>query len=115
MRTGVLDLPEFDQAGIRELADRARGTLRDAVFVLFGRQGDKIPFLVASHGTALEHGFQAGQLAQEIRKHLGGGGGGKPEVAQGAGADAAAMPAAIAALERLFAEGPRGTNGPRAR
>ena len=106
MQLGALDLPELDQAGIRDLADRARGALKDAAFVLLGRQGDKVPFLAASEGKALASGFQANELAALVREHLGGGGGGKPNVAQGAGADASKVPQALEALERRFAATP---------
>jgi alanyl-tRNA synthetase len=106
MQLGALDLPELDQAGIRDLADRARGALRDAAFVLLGRQGDKVPFLAASEGKALASGFQANELAALVREHLGGGGGGKPNVAQGAGADASKVPQALEALQRRFAASP---------
>jgi alanyl-tRNA synthetase len=99
----VLDVPELDQAGVRDLGDRARGALRDFAVVLVGRQGDKLPFLVLCEGAALQRGLKAGELAGLLKQHLGGGGGGKPDVAQGAGNDASALDAALAAVRERFA------------
>ncbi|HVS18305.1 MAG TPA: alanine--tRNA ligase [Planctomycetota bacterium] len=99
----VLDVPELDQAGVRDLGDRARGALRDFAVVLVGRQGDKLPFLALCEGAALERGLKAGELAGLLKAHLGGGGGGKPDVAQGAGNDASALEAALAAVRERFA------------
>ncbi len=103
VRCGVLDAPELDQSGVRELGERARGALRDAAFVLLGRQEDRVPYLVACSGRALERGLKAGEIARELNKHLDGRGGGRPELAQGAGQDATAVAAAKAAIEELFA------------
>jgi alanyl-tRNA synthetase len=98
----AIDLPELDQAALRDLGDRAKGALRDFALVLVGRQDGKLPFLVLCDGQALARGLKAGELAGLLKQHLGGGGGGKPESAQGAGNDAAALPAALAALRARF-------------
>ncbi|HVS17274.1 MAG TPA: DHHA1 domain-containing protein, partial [Planctomycetota bacterium] len=77
--------------------------LRDFAVVLVGRQDGKLPFLVLCEGLALERGLKAGELAGLLKQHLGGGGGGKPNVAQGAGDDEAGLPAAVAAVQGRFA------------
>ncbi|MEC8495648.1 MAG: DHHA1 domain-containing protein, partial [Planctomycetota bacterium] len=55
-------------------------------------------------GSALEKGLQAGVLASVVKGCLGGGGGGRPESAQGQGERADAVPAAIQALGEHFGE-----------
>ncbi|MYZ37869.1 MULTISPECIES: DHHA1 domain-containing protein, partial [unclassified Streptomyces] len=47
---------------------------------------------------------KAGALVRPAAKTLGGGGGGKPDVAQGGGQNADAIGDAVAAVERLVAE-----------
>ena len=47
--------------------------------------------------TAQEAGLKAGDLARALKEHLGGGGGGRPDVAQGQGARAEGVPAAMEA------------------
>ena len=59
----VLDMPALDRAALGELGGRAKSLGPDLVLVLFGRQGGKVPFLVACQGAALERGLKAGELA----------------------------------------------------
>jgi alanyl-tRNA synthetase len=97
VRAGVLDFPELDGKGLGELCDRARSLGPDLALALVGRAGDKVPFVVACGGRALEKGLKAGDLARVLAGELGGGGGGKPEKAQGQGLKPDAVEAALAA------------------
>lgn len=60
--------------------------------------------VIATNEAARERGIKAGDLVRTAAKTLGGGGGGKPDVAQGGGQNPAAVPEAIEAVERLVAE-----------
>jgi alanyl-tRNA synthetase len=97
--SAVLDLPELDGQGIRELGERVKSLGGDLALVFFGRQDGRVPFLIACEGAALAKGVRAGDLAGELAKLLGGGGGGRPNLAQGQGLDPAAAPRAAAAAE----------------
>jgi alanyl-tRNA synthetase len=103
VRAAVLDLPELDAAALRELADRARSLSGDHAFALFARGEGRVPWILAFGGSALERGLDAGKLAREIAPLLGGGGGGKPALAQGQGLDPEAVPTAMGRLEEAFA------------
>jgi alanyl-tRNA synthetase len=92
----VLDAPELDGEGVRELANRARQALPEAVLVLVGREGDRAPFVVAVGPAARSRGLAAGELAKGLGRFVRGVGGGKPELAQGQGADPGGVPAALA-------------------
>jgi alanyl-tRNA synthetase len=83
--SAVLDVPELDTHALRELGDRARSLGGDHALVLFGRADGRVPFLVIFEGAALAKGLKAGELAGRMSKVLGGGGGGKPSLAQGQG------------------------------
>ncbi len=85
VRHAVVDLPELDMNGLRELSGRAAKIADDLVLALFGRDGERVPYLVICEGAARERGLQAGRLAQTVAPVLGGGGGGKPDRAQGQG------------------------------
>ena len=91
----VFDAPELDGEGVRELANRARQALPDTTFVLVGREGDRAPFVVAVAPPGRERGLAAGELAKGLGRFVKGGGGGKPELAQGQGADPSGVPAAL--------------------
>jgi alanyl-tRNA synthetase len=81
----VLDFPSLDTAALRDLGDRARSLGGDLALVLFGRADGRVPFLIAFEGAALAKGLKAGELAAKVSAVLGGGGGGRPTLAQGQG------------------------------
>jgi alanyl-tRNA synthetase len=85
---------------LRSLATAVRGRLGDAaaVVALAGEVGGKPVAIVATTPAARDGGANAGALAKTMAKVLGGGGGGKPDLAQGGGSDVAAIPAAVDAV-----------------
>jgi len=103
---GVIDLGDVDGESVRELSERVKSLSKDLAVVLLGREDGRVPFLIACEGAALTKGLKAGDLAKLATQHLGGGGGGRPTLAQGQGLNPAAASAAIealrAALERVL-------------
>ncbi len=85
---------------LRSLATGVRAQLGDgaAVVVLGAVVSGKPIVIVATNDAARSAGVQAGPLAKEAAGVLGGGGGGKPDLAQGGGTDPAALPAALRAV-----------------
>jgi len=100
----VVDLPDLDGEGLRALGDKAKALAPDLALALFARADGKVPFLVLCEGSALRLGLHAGQTAQALSKLLGGGGGGRPNSAQGQGLDAAAVGQALQTVERILSE-----------
>ncbi|GAB90370.1 alanine--tRNA ligase [Gordonia rhizosphera] len=101
-------LPDgIDGNGLRTLAADLRGKVADrsAVVALFSSVGDgdapKVPFVVATTDAARALGIKAGDIVKEIGGFVGGRGGGKPDLAQGSGTDAAGIDAAMARLREL--------------
>ena len=79
-----------------ELRERAGS---DAVVVaLVGQAGEKPSVVVATNQAARDAGANAGALVKVASGALGGGGGGKPDVAQGGGQDASKHDEALAAV-----------------
>ncbi len=99
----VLDHPELDADGLRDLADRAKGHSPDLALALFGRQEGRVPFMILCQGKALDFGLSAGDLARGLKPLLGGGGGGKPGAAQGQGQNADGVPGALEQIQSAFA------------
>ncbi len=108
--SGVADLGEVDGEAVRELGDRVKSLSKDLAVVLLGRAEGRVPFLIACEGAALSKGLKAGELAKLAARHLGGGGGGRPNLAQGQGLDSKAAPAAVAALESALSAALAGVN-----
>lgn len=69
-----------------------------AVVALAARAGDKPVVIVATNQAARDTGANAGALAKTAAGVLGGGGGGKADLAQGGGTDVDAIPAALNAV-----------------
>lgn len=92
---------------LRRLVLDVRGRIpgdRPAVVALFTVANGRPLTVIATNEAARQRGFKAGDLVRAAAKTLGGGGGGKPDVAQGGGQNPQAVPEAVAAVERLVAE-----------
>ena len=85
---------------LRTLASDLRGRLgSDAGVVLLTAPGqDKVPFVIAVTPAAQERGLRAGDLVKAISPALGARGGGKADMAQGAGTEPGGIDAAVSAL-----------------
>jgi alanyl-tRNA synthetase len=88
---------EIDDAKVlRDTGDQLREKLGSGVVVLAGTGGAEVK-LVAMVTKDLVGKVQAGKLLGEVAALLGGRAGGRPDMAQGGGKDAAQVPAALAA------------------
>jgi alanyl-tRNA synthetase len=92
-----------DAPALRTTLDGIRRNLRDAVVVLAGTKDGKVALLVSVPPEPAARGAHAGNLLKELAPKVGGKGGGKPDLAQGGGQDAAKVPEALAAAEALLA------------
>jgi alanyl-tRNA synthetase len=94
----------LDPDGLRAVADTLRDRLGSGV-VCVGSVVDGKVNLVAAVTKDLTKRVHAGKLVQEIAKVVGGGGGGRPDLAQAGGKDPEKLDAALAGvvthLERL--------------
>jgi len=97
LQVGVAAL-ELDLESLRELAGRVKTLHPDLAVLLLGVEGDKAPWIALSQGAALAQGWDARHAPAFLAPHLGGGGGGKPELAQGQGQRAAGRKAALEAF-----------------
>jgi alanyl-tRNA synthetase len=91
---------------LRTLATDIRGRFggEPAVVVLLGEADGKVPFVVAVNKPAQELGVKAGELVGSFGPAIAGRGGGKPEMAQGAGSDPSGIEAGLAAVRARVAE-----------
>ena len=86
---------------LRTLTQEVRSRLgsRPGVVMLVGGTPDKPALVIATNEGARDRGLKAGALVKLGTEKLGGKGGGKDDLAQGGGSDAAAIPAALQAVE----------------
>ena len=93
-------LDGVDAGELRGLAMQVRDKLGDrpGVVALFGGAGEKQAVVVATNAAARERGAKAGALVGLAAQALGGRGGGKDDLAQGGGSNAAGINDALAAI-----------------
>ncbi len=84
-----------DDRALREMADKLRERLGSGVVVLGTARGDKA-LLLAAVTKDLAGKYPAGGIIKQIAPIVGGGGGGKPELAQAGGPDASRIDEALA-------------------
>jgi alanyl-tRNA synthetase len=91
-----------DAAGLRTTLDGIRKNLKEGAVVLGGAKDGKVALLVSLSPDVVARGGHAGNLLKELAPKVGGKGGGKPDMAQGGGTDAAKLPEALAGVEALL-------------
>jgi len=86
-----------DAKSLRDTLDQCKNKLGSGVILLAAVNGDKIA-LTAGVTKDLTSQIKAGDLMREYAGRLGGKGGGKPDMAQGGGADVSALPEVLKSL-----------------
>lgn len=92
----AMAVPDVDMNGLRNLGDQMKEKVGEGVVVLASSTGDKVSLLAMATDGAMEKGAHAGNLIKEIASLVGGGGGGRPNMAQAGGKNPAGIPDAIA-------------------
>ena len=94
----------LDGKGLLALVDQLKNKLGSAVILLGGVQDDKV-VLVAGVTQDLTGKLKAGDLMKQAAAAVGGKGGGRPDMAQGGGVDAAALDGALALVGPFVEQG----------
>jgi alanyl-tRNA synthetase len=98
-------------AGAEELlqaSDRLKSRLAPAAVVLGSADGEKVNLVANFDPAAVERGLSAVDLIREIAPLVGGGGGGRPQMARAGGKDPSQLDAALTAAEAAIRERLRG-------
>ena len=91
--------PDAGAAELRTLADEIRAATGRFALVAAGERGPAL--LVAASRDVVGEGFDAVDVVRRVAPMIGGGGGGRPELAQAGGKDAARLGDALAEAARL--------------
>ncbi|WP_305853261.1 alanine--tRNA ligase [Anaerostipes sp. MSJ-23] len=86
---------DVDMNGLRELGDNLKEKLGEGVIVLASEKGGKVFLVAMVTDGAQKAGAHAGNLIKEIAGCVGGGGGGRPNMAQAGGKNPAGIPDAV--------------------
>ena len=91
-----------DMNGLRDLGDQLKEKLGEGVVVLLSNAGDRVNMIAMATEGALAKGAHAGNLIKGIAALVGGGGGGRPNMAQAGGKNPAGIPDAIAEASKVL-------------
>ncbi len=86
---------QLDMDALRNTGDMLRGKIGSGIIVLGGKIGDKVNFVVMATDDAVQKGAHSGNIIREVAKIAGGGGGGRPDMAQAGGKDASKIDEAL--------------------
>ena len=87
-----------DMNGLRDLGDDLKNKLGEGVVVLASANDGKVNLVAMATDGAMKAGAHAGNLIKSIAGLVGGGGGGRPNMAQAGGKNPAGIPDAIGAV-----------------
>ena len=88
-------LSGVDMNGMRDLGDEAKQKLGEAVILYATENDGKVNLMATATEGAIKKGAHAGNLIKEIASLVGGGGGGRPNMAQAGGKNPAGIPDAL--------------------
>ncbi len=93
-----------DMNGLRDLGDQLKERIADGVIVLASANDGKVSLMVTATDSALKQGAHAGNLVKAIASLVGGGGGGRPNMAQAGGKNPEGIKAALEKAKEALEE-----------
>ncbi len=104
VRALVAELDNTPMDTMREMTDWFRNQVDDGVMVLASDIKGRPQIVVAVSDALVKDGLRAGDLIKPIAKVVGGGGGGRPQMAQAGGRDSGKIAEALQTARELLAE-----------
>ena len=95
-------VPDVDMSEPRNLGDQLKEKLGSGVVVLASALNGKVSLLAMATDDAMKKGAHAGNLIKAIAALVGGGGGGRPNMAQAGGKNPAGIQDAIAEVSKVL-------------
>ena len=92
-----------DMNGLRELGDQLKEKIGEGIVVIASNVDGKVNLMATATDAAMKAGAHAGNLIKEIAKLVGGGGGGRPNMAQAGGKNPAGIDDAIVKAKEVAA------------
>ncbi|MFZ5986474.1 MAG: alanine--tRNA ligase [Bacillota bacterium] len=86
---------QLDMEALRNTGDTIRSKMGSGVVVLATSYGDKVSFVVMATKDVVSKGVHAGNIIKEVARIAGGGGGGRPDMAQAGGKDVSKIDEAV--------------------
>ncbi|MFQ7262851.1 MAG: alanine--tRNA ligase [Lachnospiraceae bacterium] len=95
-------VPDVDMNGLRDLGDDLKAKMGEGVVVLASAKDGKVSLIAMATDGAVKKGAHAGNLIKGIAGLVGGGGGGRPNMAQAGGKKPEGIDAALAEAKTVL-------------
>ncbi|MCI7149304.1 alanine--tRNA ligase [Bariatricus sp. HCP3S3_E12] len=99
----AVSVEDMDMNGLRDLGDQLKEKLGEGVVVIASAAGGKVSLMATATDGTMKKGAHAGNLIKAIASCVGGGGGGRPNMAQAGGKNPAGIPDALAKVKEVLA------------
>ena len=100
----AVSVEDMDMNGLRDLGDQLKEKIGEGVVVIASSANGKVSLMATATDEAMKKGAHAGNLIKAIASCVGGGGGGRPNMAQAGGKNPAGIPDALAKVKEVLAE-----------
>jgi len=104
VRVLAAKVSDADMNGLRNLGDQLKGKLGEGVIVLASVLDGRVSLMAMATDEAQKKGAHAGNLIKAVASLVGGGGGGRPNIAQAGGKNPAGVDAALEKVYEAAAE-----------
>ncbi len=95
-------LKDNKRNALLSLADNLKQSHENYLIVLIGEENNAFPIVTLASKAAIAKGLLAGNIVRSVAQILGGSGGGRPDMASGAGKDKTKIDEAIASVKSLI-------------
>ena len=100
----LTQLEDTPMETLREMSDWFRGKVKSGVFVAGVNNEGKPQLMVSVTDDLTKKGLHAGNIIKQVAQVVGGGGGGRPNMAQAGGKDSSKLPDALDKARQVIAE-----------
>ena len=102
MKLVAASVKGVDMNGLRDLGDQTKAKIGQGVVVLFSDADGKVNIVAMATDDAVKAGAHAGNLIKALAPMVGGGGGGRPNMAQAGGKDPSGIEKAVAEVGKVL-------------
>ncbi|MEJ6950024.1 alanine--tRNA ligase [Natronospora cellulosivora (SeqCode)] len=95
-------LDGIDNEALRKLSDQLKEKLGSGIIVLASNLGEKVLFVASVTDDLVKEGYHAGKIVSKVAKVAGGGGGGRPDMAQAGARDSSKIQEALKEAKKLL-------------
>jgi alanyl-tRNA synthetase len=95
-------IDDQDAQGLRNMADLIRDKMKSGLVVLASEHKGKVIFIAAATKDVIKKGVHSGNILKEVARITGGGGGGRPDMAQAGAKDRTKIKDALDSLPSLL-------------